>query len=102
MLQNGEIEVMLVDVHVAPWLQKIAEKNGTHLQTKGQVTAKIPINAFARKADEIRLKDLFNCISTNSSLVTGSLRRAYLNFQVEHLPDFCLPFLVNIYINCVL
>jgi len=83
MLQQGEIEVMLVDVHVATWLQKIVESDGIHLQTKGQLAAKIPINAFARKTDESRLKDLFNCISTNSSLVTGSLRRAYLNFQMS-------------------
>ena len=81
MLRDQVIEVMLVDVHAASWLQN-AEEYNVNLQKKGQLAAKIPINAFVRKVDEDKLKDLFSCISTNSSLVTTSLRKAFATFQV--------------------
>ena len=82
MLRNEVIEVMLVDVHAASWLQKSEKEKNTHLVKKGQMALKIPINAFARKKDEGRLKDLFSCISQNSSLVTSTLRKAHNDFEV--------------------
>lgn len=82
MLQSQAIEVMLVDIHAATWLQETEKEHSINLEKKGQLAAKIPINAFARKKDEGRLTDLFSCISTNSSLLTASLRRAHNSFQV--------------------
>ena len=85
MLQDQAIEVMLVDIHAATWLQEVERAHGINLEAKGQLAAKIPVNAFARKKDESRLKDLFSCISTNSSLLTRSLRMAHNSFQVYSL-----------------
>lgn len=89
MLQKEEIEVMLVDVHAASWLQKSMQENNANLVKKGQMAVKIPINAFVRRSDAGKLTDLFNCISQNSSLVTSSLRKAYNDFKVQ-LYDFNL------------
>lgn len=83
MLRNEEIEVMLVDVHAASWLQKSEKEKNANLVKKGQMAVKIPISAFVRTSDAEKLKGLFNCISQNSSLVTSSLRRAYNGFEVS-------------------